>query len=135
GLDLPETVGGGSMAVSQRGTRLAITEVAEGTRLTARAKDFEADLLVTRPEGHETMSVVIPWSDTRFQCTTKENTRPVTGTVRWEDRTYALDADAWGCLDFGRGKGPYRTEWNGGSASGHSDGDVVGLQLGGKWTV
>ena len=63
-------------------------------------------MLVERPPGHETMSVVIPWWDRRFQCTTKDNTRPATGTDPL-GRPHDLRADgAWGCLDFGRGKWP-----------------------------
>jgi hypothetical protein len=132
---LPDRVGGGSMRVEQRGLQLAVTEEDFGTRLTASYEKaaFHADVFVERPADHETMSVVIPWSDRRFQCTTKENTRPATGSVRWGDTTY--DVDGWGCLDFGRGKWPYRTLWNWGSASGRTDGHVVGLQLGGKWTA
>lgn len=138
GFDLPHQVGGGSMRAQQRGFQLGITEVDDGTRLTASVDDgaFEADILVTRPGQHETMSVVIPWGERRFQCTTKENTRPATGTVSWDRRTWTFgDGDAWGCLDYGRGKWPYRTAWNWGSASGRSDERTVGLQLGGKWTV
>ena len=41
---------------------------------------------------------------------------------------------AWGCLDFGRGKWPYRTTWNWGPAPAVVGGRTVGLQLGGKWT-
>jgi hypothetical protein len=61
--------------------------------------------------------------------------------VRWRDTTYALspDGSAWGSLDFGRGKWPYRTKWNWGAGAGivqTAGGPVaVGLQLGGKWTV
>jgi hypothetical protein len=136
GLGLPDRVGAGSMAIAQRGLRLAITEEEGGTRLTASYRDFDADLFVARPPDHETMSVVIPWSSTRFQCTTKENTRPTTGRVTWGGTTFAVpDGDGWGCLDYGRGKWPYRTIWNWGSASGRSGGHAVGLQLGGKWTA
>ena len=134
-LVLPDRVGGGSMRVEQLGLHLAITEEDGGTRLTAAHEktQFHVDVFVARPDDHETMSVVIPWSDRRFQCTTKENTRPATGSVSWEDRTY--DVDGWGCLDFGRGKWPYRTLWNWGAASGRTGERTVGLQLGGKWTA
>ena len=53
------------------------------TRLAAASGDFECDVVLGRPEGHESLSVVIPWSDGRFQCTTKDNTRPATGAIRW----------------------------------------------------
>jgi hypothetical protein len=137
GFDMPDRVGGGDMRLERDGLRVAITEHRDGTQLSASCDgddSFCADVFVTRPEQHETLSVVIPWGTRRFQCTTKENTRPARGTVAWNGRTYAFDDDAWGCLDFGRGKWPYRTRWNWGSASGVSGGHTVGLQFGGKWT-
>ena len=75
---------------------------------------MECDVMLARPEGHESLSVVIPWSDRRFQCTTKDNTRPATGSVRWDGREWTFDGPghAYGCLDFGRGKWQYRTVWN-----------------------
>jgi len=46
------------------------------------------------------------------------------------------DSDpAWGTLDVGRGRWPYRTRWNwGGGAGTATSGEVVGIQIGGKWT-
>jgi hypothetical protein len=135
GFALPDHVGG-EMRVARRSFRLSIVDEPGGTRLTAAAGSrFACDLFVERPPGHETLSVVIPWSERRFQCTTKENTRPARGTLSWDGAETVLEAgESWGCLDFGRGKWPYRTRWNWGSASGRTDGRVVGLQLGGKWT-
>jgi hypothetical protein len=93
--------------------------------------------VLARPDAHESLSVVIPWSDRRFQCTTKDNTRPATGSVTWGRESWTFDGPghAYGCLDFGRGKWPYRTAWNWGSASGMQGQRTVGLQLGGKWTA
>ena len=134
---LPDRAGGSSMSYDGQGLRLGITEEPAGTRLTAAFRDFQSDVLLARPEGHESMSVVIPWGDRRFQCTTKDNTRPATGTARWgsEEWVFGGSGHAYGCLDFGRGKWPYRTTWNWGSASGVVGERTVGLQLGGKWTV
>ena len=33
-------------------------------------------MLVVRPDRHESLSVVIPWSDKRFQFTNKDVARP-----------------------------------------------------------
>jgi hypothetical protein len=41
---------------------------------------------------------------------------------------------AFACLDFGRGIWPYRTVWNWAAFSGRSGADVVGLNMGDKWT-
>jgi len=134
GFAMPERVGASSMSFGGRGLRLAIAEEAEGTRLTASFAGFDCDVVLARPAGHESLSVVIPWSEQRFQCTTKDNTRPASGRVRWEGEEWSFDG-AYGCLDFGRGKWPYRTVWNWGSASGVDGGRTLGLQLGGKWTA
>lgn len=132
GIALPDRVGGASMAYAGRKLRLAFTEQADGTRLQASFAGFDADVLVRRPPGHESLSVVIPWSDRRFQYTNKDVARPAEGQVAWNGRTYDL---TWGCLDFGRGKWPYKTQWNWGAGAGVVDGVTVGVQLGGKWTA
>jgi hypothetical protein len=146
GIDLPTTVAGGDVAWDGRGLAVSIAEEPGGTRLRVGAPGadggFDADVLVRRPAGHESLSVVIPWSDRRFQCTTKDVARPAEGSIRWGDATWSLadDGGSWGCLDFGRGKWPYRTTWNWGAGAGVVPGAGgrpsrrVGLQLGGKWT-
>jgi hypothetical protein len=132
GMALPDTVGGAPLRYAGNKLELSMTEVPEGTRLVAASRNFEADILVREPKGHESLSVVIPWSSRRFQYTTKDVARPAEGEVHWNGNTYAMQ---WGCLDFGRGKWPYRTRWNWGAGAGIVDGTTVGLQLGGKWTV
>jgi hypothetical protein len=135
GMTMPELVAGGSMALRGGGLELSIVEEEAGTRLRVSFKGFDADVLVKRPAGHESLSVVIPWSDRRFQFTNKDVARPAVGSVTWKGREYGL---TWGCLDFGRGKWPYRTHWNWGAGAGTIDGPDgavdVGVQLGGKWT-
>lgn len=137
GFGQPDEVGAETIQYSRGGFELVFAEDSWGTHLLGRApgRGFACDICVERPEGHETLSVVIPWSDTEFQCTTKENTRPAAGWVEAFGRRFELPAgESWGCLDYGRGKWPYSTIWNWGSASGAQGGRVVGLQLGGKWT-
>lgn len=127
GMAMPDAVAGGDL----RHGGIAITEEAGGTRLAACFDGFWCDVLCERPAGHESLTVVIPWSDRRFQLTNKDPARPASGVVRWGDDEWAVGEGSWGCLDFGRGKWPYSTRWNWGSASG----DGVALQLGGRWTV
>lgn len=92
-----------------------------------------ADLTAVLPAGHETLSVVVPWDDRRFQYTSKHTARPAHGTVRLGETVYDF-TDAWAVLDHGRGRWPYSTHWHWGAASGRTDGHTVGLQLGGTWT-
>lgn len=140
GMRFPETVGGGDMRYEAKDLRVALLEEAQGTRLQAwfrsHAHELEADVLVERPSAHETLNVVIPWSDTCFQFTSKQNTRPARGQVRFDGREFPFDSgnQAYGCLDYGRGIWPFRTVWNWGAASGVQGQRVIGLNLGGKWT-
>lgn len=135
GVALPERCGAGEVEAAGRGLSIRLTPVDGGMRLRARTARLDADVLVRRPEGHESLGVVIPWSPTRFQYTVKENTLPAEGEVHVDGRTLRFDSgESWAVLDHGRGRWPYRTTWNWGSGSGTSDGRTIGLQLGGRWT-
>lgn len=113
----------------------------EGVRITVGCPDFdgipfEADFQVFIPSDHETLNVVIPWSQDRFQFTSKQNTLPVSGRIRYgEDETVFSAADSFACLDFGRGIWPFESFWNWSSFSTRlSDGRLVGVNLGAGWT-
>lgn len=141
GFRQPDTVGGADIQFALPSLALSIIESPEGTRLRTRFRNIagrklEADVLVTRPAGHETLSVVIPWSESRFQFTSKHNSRPAVGHVTLDGDVHRFDAsnEGFGCLDYGRGLWPYRTVWNWAAASGRVGERVVGLQFGGKWT-
>jgi len=140
GFAQPETVGGGRIVLEHRRLHLELGEEPGGTRLRARCATprgaLDADLFVALPPAHETLSVVVPWNERRFQYTSKHNTRPATGCVRigGEEHRFGPHNGAFGCLDFGRGVWPWRSAWNWASASGLQGGHTVGLNLGGKWT-
>jgi hypothetical protein len=133
-------VAGRSSVVHRGRLFVSIVDDPEGTELQVRFATkqgpFALDVVVHRPAEHESLTVVIPWSDTRYQLTTKDVSRPATGIVRWGDRTFRLNDDgrSHGTLDLGRGRWPYRTTWNWGAAAGRVGERRVGLQLGGKWT-
>ncbi len=135
---IPETPSG-EMTIEHRAMTVSLTDAGSGTRIRVTAEDFgglplEADILVERPAGHETLNVVIPWDDVTFQFTSKQNTLPASGYVRLGDEMLEFRAPSFGCLDYGRGVWPEHTIWNWGSASGFQNGRLVGLNLGGKWT-
>lgn len=110
------------------------------TRIRARMESFggkalEADFTIRRPDDHESLNVVIPWSERLFQFTSKQHCLPTEGSIRIGERTVMFDpATANGCLDFGRGVWPYRCTWNWGGGSGRSGDKTVGLNFGGQWT-
>ena len=99
------------------------------------AGNVRLEILAHRPAGHESLAVVVPWSERRFQYTVKDVARPATGWFEVDGVRTELPAGAsWAVLDHGRGRWPYRMTWNWGAASGVVDGRTIGLQLGGKWT-
>ncbi|MER7467513.1 DUF2804 domain-containing protein [Streptomyces sp. NPDC097981] len=119
--------------------RIEISAAGTATRLRARCtspdrRPVEVDLLTELPDGHETLSVVVPWSERRFQYTSKHTARPATGTLRIGGDVLVFGDDAWATLDHGRGRWPRRVAWNWGAASGRTGGHTVGLQFGGRWT-
>lgn len=112
-----------------------------GVRIKVKAPEFggkslEADFTVVIPKEHETLNVVIPWSDRQFQFTSKQNTLPAQGFVQWGEEGINFDGDQiFACLDFGRGVWPYTCFWNWSSFSTRlPDGHTVGVNLGAGWT-
>ncbi len=142
GIDLPERFGTTPLRHRTRGAELAAVTDEDGTHLTGTwvekdGRPATLDVVVTDPPGHESLNVVIPWSETRFQFTSKHQARPATGTLSVGDREHRLGeaGPAWGVLDVGRGRWPYRTRWNWGGGAGVAvDGRTIGVQIGGKWT-
>jgi len=136
GLVLPEGVEGEIHFEDER-LRMQMADDGATVRLVTESPDFggkplSATFTVTRPPGQESVNVVIPWSRSRFQFTSKQEALPAVGEVRLGDRKIPFDGFA--CLDFGRGVWPYRGFWNWAAASGVQDGRTVGLNLGGGWT-
>lgn len=145
GVTLPAVPGSVPLRWSGRGLALEIVTGRDGSRFEASWTERDGRpatlrALVADPSGHESLNVVIPWDERRFQYTQKDQARPASGQLRVGDQHWAFGAaagEAWGVLDVGRGRWPYRTNWNWAGGAGRAvDGEaVVGLQLGGKWTV
>ncbi|MCP4040155.1 MAG: DUF2804 domain-containing protein, partial [bacterium] len=146
GFALPDVPGSEPLRVRTPGLDLSISDDPDGaTRLVAYWNEPDAtaaslDARISLPKNHESLNVVIPWSDRRFQFTSKHQARPASGTFKLGERSHILEhapGGAWGVLDVGRGRWPYRTVWNWGGGAGRigPNGPVIGLQLGGKWTV
>jgi hypothetical protein len=148
GIDLPDRPGTAPLRYRSKGIWVDLVDDDRGTDLHVRwteadGRDAELRVLVALPPGHQSLNVVIPWSEDRFQYTSKHQARPAHGVLRIGDevRPIGIDpttgegTDAWGVLDVGRGRWPYRTTWNWGGGAGRSaEGAVIGLQFGAKWT-
>ncbi len=132
---LPGTLGEGPVRARTKDVKIAIDEIDNGTRIRARGARIELDVVAHRPPGHESLGVVVPWSDSRFQYTVKDVARPATGTI-WLDGVAhdVASGQSWATLDHGRGRWPYDVRWNWGAGSGLVDGRAIGIQVGGQWT-
>lgn len=139
-LPLPETVH--ADAVFRHGRlRVGLRDDGASVRIAAKAHSFggerlEARIGVTRPAGHETLNVVIPWAADRFQFTSKQSALPASGHVTIGGQRYDFEAGrSFAVLDYGRGVWKFRTFWNWGAGSATlPDGRTLGLNLGGGWT-
>ena len=142
GFDLPDVPGTAPLHNHRDGLDLDIVDHDGGTQLTASwteddGRDGHLDVFVELPPGHESLNVVIPWSDERFNFTSKHQARAARGELRVGDRGWEIGGDAgdaWGVLDVGRGRWPSEITWNWGGGAGRSGEHVVGLQFGAKWT-
>ena len=137
--ELPTSLGEGSAHARTRRLTIDIDESLDGTRLRGRAQGVSFDIMASRPRGHESLGVVVPWrreegEPTRFQYTVKDVARPATGYLSVNGVPHDLQSDSWAVLDHGRGRWPYRVHWNWAAGGGIVDGRVIGLQLGSKWT-
>ena len=109
-------------------------------QLSTRWKNFhgktlESEVIVTVPEGHETLNVVVPWNSKQFQYTSKQHCLPAEGYFKINGKPFLFKADdAFACQDFGRGVWPYSISWNWGAFSARVNGQTVGFNSGDKWT-
>ena len=143
GFELPELAGSAPMNIDSKKYRFSMHDDESGnTILDAEWTEKTGELgylsaVIEMPENCETLNVVIPWSDTLYQFTSKHQARPARGTMSVGDMHWQFgdDRNAWGVIDIGRGRWPHRTTWNWGGGAGYAPtGDVIGLQVGAKWT-
>ena len=149
GFDLPDTVDE-DVRFERKGLSISMlhSNDSEGHCVTHsvdmpdfKGRGLRADFVVRYPADHETLNVVVPWDERRFQFTAKHNTLPVVGSVRVGNTSASGEQEirfegpqAFACLDYGRGVWPYRCTWNWGAGSGRHGDQTIGLNLGGKWT-
>ncbi|WP_446665222.1 DUF2804 domain-containing protein [Flexivirga sp. B27] len=135
GTTLPGSLDAGPTTFRSKSLTITITPEADGTRLQARGKRVDVDIVAALPEGHERLGVVVPWSDHLFQYTVKDVARPASGSLRIDGVEHRLGGgEAWATLDHGRGRWPRSITWNWGAGSGRCGAHEIGIQVGGKWT-
>ncbi len=144
GIALPERPGTAPLEIEHGSFELRVTDREDGTHLVASwvepdGRPGHLDVFVTLPPGHESLNVVIPWSDELFNFTSKHQARPALGELTVGDQRWQIGGPdgtaSWGVLDVGRGRWPSTITWNWGGGGGRSGSHVVGLQMGAKWTA
>jgi hypothetical protein len=108
----------------------------EADARTLTGRRIEVDLAIERPDGHETVNVLVPWGDTRFHFTSKQQALPVRGRVRVDgrERSFEPATEGFACRDFGRGRWPPGIDWRWAFASARRGGRTIGFNLGAGWT-
>lgn len=130
-----------SIAFQSKGLDYSMRNEGGDIRVTFHAakmagQEVTADFVIHKPKEHETLNIVVPWTSERFQMNSKHNTLPVEGSVTVGGKRYVMDpAECHGVQDFGRGMWPYRSYWNWGVVTGRQGEDLIGVNLGGKWTT
>ena len=135
GAVLPPVLDSGPARARAKGLSIDVVPDSGAVRLRAEVPQVRFDVAVTRPADHDCLAVVVPWSQQRFQYTVKDVALPASGTLTIGEGRYDVPAgQSWAVLDHGRGRWPYDVAWNWGAGSGVTDGRVVGVQVGGRWT-
>ncbi len=103
---------------------------------TINGKPFYAQIEIHRDISFPTLNVVIPWSSTRFQYTSKQLPFPSKGKILYGDETFEFnEKDTFACLDYGSGKWKYKTDWNWCAGYGNDiHSRKIAINLGGLWT-
>lgn len=131
----------GDFAIDVARLRLSMRMVGDALHVVGRARPLlgpplEVDLVIDRPASHETLNVLVPWDETHFQFTSKQQALPARGVVKVGAREHRFGPDNQGfaCMDFGCGRWPRRIEWDWAFASTRAGDHTIGLNLGGRWT-
>jgi hypothetical protein len=97
-----------------------------------QGRGIKAEISLTCPPEHESMTITIPIGEKRFYYNRKINCLPAQGTIHYGDQREQVRAhESLGSLDWGRGVWKYSSFWNWASASGYlPDGRTLGLNLG-----
>ena len=132
----PATLGRGQARGRTRKVRDHLDEVPGGTRL--RARPASAYGSTSSPIGRRATSAWPSWcpgptgaSSTRSR-TSPDRPRARCGST--VSRTTSRPASRGPCSTMAAAAGPTTCSWNWGAGSGRTDGRVVGIQVGGRWT-
>ena len=127
------TVAGiGDVSFTGNGLSLTLEQTEAGANLWCKFANVEASFGIDRDDD-ESLNVVIPWGERRFQYTSKQTALNTRGTITVGSISHDIER-GFATLDYGRGVWPHSVKWNWANAAGIENGDRIGLQFGSKWT-
>lgn len=94
---------------------------------------LKCELTLLQAQKHESINIATSWAEkpTAFYLNQKVVGMPVSGIVRLGDEKHELDkGEAFGILDWGRGRWTYKNRWYWASAAGMINGTPLGFNLG-----
>jgi hypothetical protein len=126
GIQLPRDSTSGETRFANRQASLRFQAQAGERRLFVdwpgyhEGRGIQAEIALTCPPEHESMTIAIPIGAKRFYYNRKINCLPAEGTIQYGDlREHVRPEESLGSLDWGRGVWEYRSFWNWASASGY----------------
>lgn len=132
GVQLPTSLPPVKVFGSSGGITISFEDSTDRTHTTIRVESPRVSAELVADTTGESMSVAVPWGETRYFYTIKAPSLPVSGTVTIDGkRAFTVKHDAWAVLDRGRGRWNYINTWNWAAAGGvNSEGRRVGFTLG-----
>ena len=121
------------LAFIKRGRERHIMAACPTLELPDGSVGLDYDITLTEAEGAQSLNIATSWKENRkaFYLNEKINCLKATGTIRRGMETeQLLLGEAWGVLDWGRGRWTYQNTWYWASASGLLENIPFGLNLG-----
>lgn len=121
------------LAFIKRGLERHIMVACPTLELPDGSVGLDFDIILTQAEAAESLNIATSWKEQRkaFYLNEKVNCLKATGIIRrGMESEQLLLGEAWGVLDWGRGRWTYQNTWYWASASALLDNEPLGLNLG-----
>ncbi|MDD3997005.1 MAG: DUF2804 domain-containing protein [Sphaerochaetaceae bacterium] len=121
------------LAFSRQGQKRRILAASPQMKLPDGSSGLDIDVTLTQPESFESMNIATSWEQNRkaFYLNEKVNCMNAEGTIRVGNRTIQLqNGEAFGTLDWGRGRWTYKNRWYWSSLSTSIEGIPFGFNIG-----
>jgi hypothetical protein len=121
------------LAFIKKGTQRHLMGACPSLVLPDGSVGLDFDIVLTQEPETESLNIATSWSEQRkaFYLNEKINCLPAKGNIRrGMESEELLEGEAWGVLDWGRGRWTYQNTWYWASASALVENVPFGLNLG-----